>query len=129
LTYGYGSRPIWLLRDSGIIIIVFFLIFAFLTIPRRTKSGIYLIQPGRHGEKEKLLTFQEGRLFLDCLYFSLLSFVTFGYGALQPKQWLQFFRLQPLEFKPVRWARIFVGIEAALGIWIFALLVTVLFGR
>ena len=128
-TYGYGSRPIWLLRDSSIIIVVFFLIFAFLTIPRRTKSGIYLVQPGRRGEKERLLTFRKGRLFLDCFYFSLLSFVTFGYGALQPRQWLQFFRLQPLEFKPVRWARIFVGIEAALGIWIFALLVTVLFGK
>ncbi len=128
-TYGYGSRPIWLLRDSGIIVTLFLLIFALLTIPRRTRSGIYMVQPGRRGEKEKLLTFRKGRLFLDCFYFSLLSFVTFGYGALQPRQWLQFFRLQPLEFKPVGWVRIFVGIEATLGIWVFALLVTVLFGK
>jgi len=128
-TYGYGSRPIWLLRSSLFVITLFFLIFAFVTIRPRTKSGIYLVQPGRRGEKVKPLTFRKGRLFLDCFYFSLLSFVTFGYGALQPRLWLQFFRLQPVEFKPVRWARIFVGIEATLGIWIFALLVTVLFGR
>lgn len=127
-TYGYGSRKTWLLWYSLIVIGLFALVFAILTIPRKTKSGIYLIKAG-DTEKEELLPFHKGRLFLDCLYFSTLSFATFGYGALQPRQWLQFFRLEPVEYKPVRWARIFVGIEAALGIWIFALLVTVLFGR
>lgn len=129
LTYGYGSYPIWLLRDSVIAISVFILIFVILTIPRKTKSGIYLVVKDGDTEKEELLTFRKGRLFLDCFYFSLLSFATFGYGAIKPKQWLQFFLLEPKEYKPVRWARIFVGIEAALGIWIFALLVTVLFGK
>lgn len=127
-TYGYGSRPIWLLWYSLAVIGLFSVLFAVLTIPRKIKSGIYLIQ-AQSGEKEKPLPFRRGRLFLDCLYFSALSFATFGYGALQPRQWLQFFRLEPVEYKPVRWARIFVGIEAALGIYIFALLVTVLFGR
>jgi hypothetical protein len=107
---------------------LFSLIFTFLTIPRRTGSGIYLTKPGS-SQKDELLPFRKGRLFLDCLYFSLLSFATFGYGALKPRQWIQFFRLEPVEFKPVRWARIFVGVEAALGIWVFALLVKVLFGR
>lgn len=128
-TYGYGSRPTWLLRYSLVVIGLFALIYAILTIPRKTKSGIYLVVKEGDNEKEELLPFRKGLLFLDCLYFSTLSFATFGYGALQPRQWLQFFRLEPVEYKPVRWARIFVGIEAALGIWIFALLVTVLFGR
>jgi len=128
-TYGYGSRSIRLLWYSLIVIGLFTLLFAFLTIPRKTKSGIYLLQPVRRSEREALLAFRKGVLFLHCFYFSVLSFATFGYGALKPKQWLQLFRLEPVEYKPVRWARIFVGIEAALGIYIFALLVTVLFGR
>ena len=57
-----------------------------------------------------------------------MSFTTFGYGALRPRQWLEFFRFVPVEYKPVRWIRIFVGIEATIGIYILALLVTVLFG-
>lgn len=126
--YGYGSRPLLLLWYSLIVVGLFSVIFLFLTINPITKSGIHLIR-SEHEDTDEILTFRKGRLILDCFYFSLLSFCTFGYGALQPKQWLQFFRLQPLEFKPVRWARVFVGIEAALGIWIFALLVTVLFGR
>lgn len=128
LTYGYGSRPSWLLWYSLVVVGLFSFIFLFLTINPITKSGIHVVQPGS-ANQEELLTFRKGRLIIDCFYFSLLSFATFGYGALQPRQWLQFFRLQPVEFKPVRWARICVGIEAALGIWIFALLVTVLFGR
>jgi hypothetical protein len=127
-TYGYGSRPAWLLRYSLAVVGLFSLIFTLLTIPRKTGSGIYLTRPGSDQEDE-LLPFHKGRLFLDCFYFSLLSFATFGYGALQPRQWLQFFRLEAVEYKAVRWARIFVGIEATLGIWVFALLVTVLFGK
>jgi len=45
------------------------------------------------------------------------------------RQWLEFFRLELVEYKPVGWARIFVGIEAALGIYLLALLVIVLFER
>lgn len=127
-TYGYGSRPSWLARYSLVVVGLFSLIFTLLTIPRNTGSGIYLTRPGSN-QKDELLPFRRGRLFLDCFYFSLLSFATFGYGALQPRQWIQFFRLEAVEYKPVRWARIFVGIEAALGIWVFALLVTVLFGK
>jgi hypothetical protein len=126
-TFGYGSRPMWLLTYSIVVVIGFSLIFAGLTLSRRTKSGICQIVPGKEGQ-ETLLDFNNGMLFFDCFYFSLLSLATFGYGALQPRQWLQFFRFQPVEYKPIRWACIFVGIEAGLGIWIFSLLVTVLFG-
>jgi hypothetical protein len=126
-TFGYGSRPMWLLWYSIVVVVGFTLIYALLTLSKRTLSGICQFDPGKHGE-DTLLEFRGGVLFLDCFYFSLLSLATFGYGALQPRQWLQFFRFQPVEYKPIRWACIFVGIEAGLGIWIFSLLVTVLFG-
>jgi hypothetical protein len=126
-TFGYGARPMWLLWYSMVVVGGFSLIFALLTLSRRTQSGICQIDPGKNGQ-ETLLQFDNGMLFIDCFYFSLLSLATFGYGALQPRQWLQFFRFQPVEYKPIRWACIFVGIEAGLGIWIFSLLVAVMFG-
>ncbi len=126
-TFGYGARPMWLLWYSMVVVAGFSLIFALLTSSKRTQSGICEYDPDKEG-KETLLEFRNGMLFFDCFYFSLLSLATFGYGALQPRQWLQFFRFQPVEYKPIRWACIFVGIEAGLGIWIFSLLVTVMFG-
>jgi hypothetical protein len=126
-TFGYGARPMWLLWYSITVVVGFSLIFALLTLSKRTLSGICEYDPAQAG-KETLLEFRNGMLFFDCFYFSLLSLATFGYGALQPRQWLQFFRFQPVEYKPIRWACIFVGIEAGLGIWIFSLLVTVMFG-
>lgn len=126
-TFGYGSRPVWLAWYSLVVVVGFSLIFALLTLSKRTKSGICMVTSGKP-DTDDLLDFHNGLLFLECFYFSLLSLATFGYGALQPRQWLQFFRFQPVEYKPIRWACIFVGIEAGLGIWIFSLLVTTLFG-
>lgn len=128
-TYGYGSRPISLLWHSLNIILGSAAIFILFTISANlgiTKSGI--IKTRNYG-RERFLSFRWGFLIIECLYFSVLSFATLGYGAIRPKQWLQLFLLKPVEYKPVGLARIFVGIEAALGIWIFSLLVTVLFGR
>jgi uncharacterized protein YjbI with pentapeptide repeats len=127
-TYGYGSRPIWLLWYSAVVIGLFATVFTLLTLPRATSLGICLVESDAGNKKETPLAFRKGLLFWDCLYFSILSFATFGYGALQPRQWLEFFRLKPVEYKPLGWARIFVGIEAALGIYLLALLATVLFG-
>jgi len=124
-TYGYGSRPLRLIPFCFGVILVFAFIYFLLTLPRKTDSGIYVVT--NDGRKEELLPIREGKILLDCLYFSLLSFATFGYGALQPKQWLQFFYLEPVEFKPRRWARIFVGFEAAIGIYLLALTALVLF--
>jgi len=124
-TYGYGSRPLRLMWFSGIVISIFALIYLLLTLPRKTDSGIYVVT--HDGRKEELLPIRKGKILLDCLYFSILSFVTFGYGALQPKQWIQFFYLEPVAFKPRRWARIFVGFEAAIGIYLLALTALVLF--
>lgn len=128
-TYGYGSRPVRLFWFSLSVVVAFCMIFSLMTIvsySHWTKSGVG--EPDYRGEP-KLLPFRRGFVFFDCFYFSLISFATFGYGALRPRQWLQFFRLESVEYVPIRWARILVGIEAALGIWIFALLVTVLFGK
>ena len=128
LTFGYGSRPFRLFWFSLSIIGLFGFIFFLMTRPKQKESGISLVETSSEG-KETLTRLERKRLLRKCFYFSLLSFATFGYGAIKPKQWVQLFLLEPVEYKPVRWARIFVGIEAALGIWIFALLVTVLFGK
>jgi len=122
--YGYGSRPIYLFYWSFAVVFLFTFIFTLFT-STRSKSGIYIVTTDDNGIKnESLLNYRNGLLFFDCFYFSLLSFSTFGYGAIQPKQWLEFFRTKPVEFKPVGSVRIFVGIVATLGIYTFALFVT-----
>ncbi len=124
-TYGYGSRPWNLLIFSICVIVVFAILFFIMSVIPKTKSGIYecdLYSIRLTRSPKKIVP-----LARTCLYFSLLSFATFGYGAVKPKQWIQFFQPTPREYKPVKWARVLVGIEAALGIWVFALLVIVLF--
>jgi len=123
-TYGYGSRPWWLLPYSLGVIFLFSIIFFLPTLFPRANLGIYTSKPD--SARKRRLTWRQPH---ECLYFSLLAFATFGYGAIRPKQWLQLFRLKLVEHEPVGWIRIFVGLEAALGIWVLALLVTVLFGR
>ncbi|MEE9554385.1 MAG: pentapeptide repeat-containing protein [candidate division Zixibacteria bacterium] len=125
-TYGYGSKPFWLFPYSIFIIILFSLPFLILTFHKNSKSGIIIRREESNNEIE-IPGFGKGKLILRCLYFSLLSFVTFGYGPFRPHQWMQFFLLEPVEYKPIRWARIFVGLEALLGVYILALLVTVIF--
>lgn len=123
-SYGYGTRPVWLLRAAALSITSFAIVFLILTSIKGTRSGIYRVTP----TGEAMLRWRKGGLVWDCLYFSALSFATFGYGAIRPRQWLEFFRLEPVEYRPVRWARVFVGLEAACGIYLLALLAAVLFG-
>jgi len=136
------------------VILLFGLIYLVQTIAPG-KSGIQLVKEGEDDDKKfrmqetgqtsdgektyiiqeinsnedgpKLLSFENGKIIINCIYFSLLSFATFGYGALRPRQWLELFRLNPVEYKPVGWARIFVGFEAAIGIYLLALTALVLF--
>lgn len=124
--YGYGSRPLWILRTAALLVASFAATFTLLTLYGSTTSGIILV--AESGD-EVPLRWQAGSLLGNCFYFSLLSFATFGYGAIRPRQWLEFFRLRPVEYKPVGWARVLVGIEAACGMYLFALLAVVLFGR
>jgi len=153
-TYGYGSRPLRLIPFCFGVILLFGFIYIIQTIPP-AESGIYLVKEGEEDEKtflvqesttsedgrksyimheleyneEKptLLPIAGGRIIYNCLFFSFLSFATFGYGALRPREWISFFRLTPVEYKPVGWARIFVGFEAAIGIYLLALTALVLF--
>lgn len=153
-TYGYGSRPLRLVPFCAGVILVFGLIYTLQTVlPGR--SGIYLVskgeeggrtfkvvesgEPGQAGKsyimreldstagRAGLLGFDKGAALVNCVYFSLLSFATFGYGAIKPRQWLEFFRLTPVQYKPVGWSRIFVGFEAAIGIYLLALTAIVIF--
>lgn len=124
ISYGYGTQPMNLAFWSLGLVLLFMVIFAAIT-STKSKSGIYVVKTLRNGIRREYLLRNRGHLlFFDCFYFSLLSFSTFGYGAIQPKQWLEFFNFKPVEYKPVGWARICVGIEASLGIYTFALLVT-----
>jgi uncharacterized protein YjbI with pentapeptide repeats len=124
LTYGYGSRPWWLLWYSLGVIGLFTVLFYVLALLPSVRSGIYITKQGE--TRKRCLTWRHPH---EYLYASLLAFATVGYGALRPKQWLQFFRMRPVDHEVIGWIRILVGIEAALGIWVLALLVTVLFGR
>jgi hypothetical protein len=126
-TYGYGSRPGRLLGFSISVILIFTGIFATLTLIPWPKLGGIDVHDSCSPVKKPLKWHKW--FILKCFFFSVLSFATFGYGALQPRQWLQFFSLRAVEFKPKRWARVAVGVEAFLGIVVLALLVTVLFGR
>lgn len=130
--YGYGSKPQWLLIYSVAVVLLFAMFYALQTITAKSfkwsSSGLTATQYGGV-IREDLLPWNKGKLLLDCLYFSILSFATFGYGAVKPRQWLEFFRFEHVEFRPVRWSRVFVGIEAAIGIYVFALLVVELFGK
>lgn len=137
-TYGYGSRPIWLIWYSLGVVGVFTIIYAFLSMLPKTRSGIYIVRRKEEEEdeyyeeennnNEERLSFRNGWIFIECFYFSLFSFATFGFDILQPRQWLEFFRLKPIKHKPIGWARILVGIEAAFGIYVIALLLIAVVG-
>lgn len=153
-TYGYGSKPLRLIPFCVGTVLVFGLIFMIQTVlPGR--SGIYMVSKGDDpkrsylvtetgnpkvegktyvmeevgtlGNTPSLLKFEKGAVIVNCMYFSLLSFATFGYGAIKPRQWLEFFRLTPVQYRPVGWSRIFVGFEAAIGIYLLALTAIVIF--
>jgi hypothetical protein len=136
--YGYGSRPLWLIWYSLGVVGVFTILFTLLNMLPNTRSGIYIVRKKEEEEdeyyeeegnkNEERLSFRNGRIFIECLYFSLFSFATFGFDILQPRQWLEFFRLKPVKYKPVGWARIIVGIEAAFGIYVIALLLMAVVG-
>lgn len=127
-TYGYGARPLRLPAVAIGTVGLFSVAYLTLTIVGRGRSGLYHVNESNPGVEQRL-DWRQGRIVIDCLYFSLLSLATFGYGAFRPRQWLEFFRLEPTELRAKGWARILVGCESAIGIYLFALLTVVLFGR
>jgi len=128
LTYGYGSRPFRLMWYSLIVIVGFAIIFTCLTLLNR-KSGFYLLIKGRHGTKVAKALPRRPKAIFICIYLSLLTFAYVGYGVLTLKPLMEFSTIESSEYKPVHLARILVIIEALMGIWILALLSTLLFTR
>lgn len=126
--YGYGSRPIWLLYYSFAAVLGFTTLYVLLSISKQ-KSGVCRVEYENGQESVIPLSWRKGFLIADCFYFSLLSLATFSYGVLKPRQWIEFFRFEPIELRPIGWARILVGLEAAVGIYLLALLTIVLFGK
>jgi uncharacterized protein YjbI with pentapeptide repeats len=129
-TYGYGARPWWLLRSSGIVVLFFtvgFLLLSFM----RVKSGIYRIDEDQESQSRISVKSLKGVFpaFGNALYFSLLTFVTFGYGTITPQQWVRLLRLEQVDLKPVRWARIAAALESLAGIYLLALFAKVILGR
>lgn len=120
-TYGYGAKPSWLLLYGTLVVLIFTIFYILITLKKSHQSGIYKIIKQGEDKKEDMLKWDKGLLILNCLYFSLLSLVTFGYGVFKPRQWFEFFRLNEVEYKPIGWARIIVGLEATLGIYLIIL--------
>ena len=97
-TYGYGSRPLRLFLFMPAIILLFAIIYLFQTI-LPGESSLYE-NNGANTNQAIILPGNELKTFFNCLYFSSLSFSTFGYGALQPYSWVKYFRFKPVEIKP-----------------------------
>jgi uncharacterized protein YjbI with pentapeptide repeats len=128
-TYGYGSRPWRLLWSSAAVIGFFALGFLVMSVAR-VQSGVYRVH-SKTGAPTKIAT--NSLKDVPCVlgnsfYFSLLTFVTFGYGTITPQQWVRLLRLEEVEVRPVRWARIVAALESLAGIYLLALFAKVIFG-
>jgi len=114
MIYGYGERPWNVVKTALAIIIIFALSFSLIGIgnPEIIElkgTGIYqnsgnIIDLASKG----LLKNNEIRNFPDCLYFSLITFTTLGYGDFRPLEGV---------------GRILAGSEAFIGAFMMALFV------
>jgi uncharacterized protein YjbI with pentapeptide repeats len=114
MIYGYGERPWNVVKTALAIIIIFALSFSLIGIgnPEIIElKGTAIYQNSGNIvdlESKGFLKNNEIRNFPDCLYFSLITFTTLGYG----------------DFRPLEgWGRIFAGSEAFLGAIMMALFV------
>ena len=88
--FGYGERPVRVIISAISIILIFTFLFM--------NSGISDTSIGGFTSNN----------FLDCVYFSVITFTTLGYG----------------DFRPLEgWSRIFAGTEAFIGALMMALFV------
>jgi len=88
--FGYGEQPGKVIISA--IIIIFFFTFLFMS------SGI----------NSSIIGSSTSKYFLDCAYFSVITFTTLGYG----------------DFRPLEgWGRVFAGTEAFIGALMMALFV------
>ncbi len=88
--FGYGEQPGKVIISAIIIILIFTFLFM--------SSGI----------SNSIIGGSTSKYFLDCAYFSVITFTTLGYG----------------DFRPLEgWGRIFAGTEAFIGALMMALFV------
>ena len=88
--FGYGEQPVKVIISAIIIILIFTFLFM--------SSGI----------SNSIIGGSTSKYFLDCAYFSVITFTTLGYG----------------DFRPLEgWGRIFAGTEAFIGALMMALFV------
>ena len=124
-TYGYGSYPFRLLYYYlPVVIFGFGLIFSLLPLFPILRSFVYLYTSDID-DKREVLTIRRLSLFVECFYFSLLSFGNFGYGNIKPKKLIQLLRSKQPKYQPKCLARVLVVLEAVLGIYFFYRLATV----
>jgi len=114
MIYGYGEKPWNVIFSAGILIFIFALLFSLIGIgnPEIIElkgTGIYqnsgnIVDLASKGFLKNNVI----RNFPDCLYFSLITFTTLGYG----------------DFRPLEgWGRILAGSEAFIGAFMMALFV------
>jgi len=88
--FGYGEQPVKVIISAIIIILIFTFLFM--------GSGI----------SSSIIGSSTSKKFLDCVYFSVITFTTLGYG----------------DFRPLEgWGRLFSGTEAFIGALMMALFV------
>lgn len=108
--YGYGENPWRVIRFALIIIFLFAIILNFsgIVISDRTNLIIEFIKESKGGEYTLKYLGPILGSFLNCLYFSVVTFTTLGYGDFQPAVGL---------------SRFFVSLESIIGAITIALFV------
>jgi hypothetical protein len=114
LIYGYGEKPQNVVFSAIIIILLFSVFFSLLGInsPEIIEMKSPTVQEIFNGNSEII---SKGNLinkatnnYIDCVYFSAITFTTLGYG----------------DFRPLEgWGRILAGSEAFIGAFMMALFV------
>ena len=114
IIYGYGERPRNVILSAVFIIILFSIFFSFLGInsPEIIEMKSYPVQEIFNSNLEIIskgnLINKTTNYYIDCLYFSTITFTTLGYGDFRPLEGL---------------GRILAGSEAFIGAFMMALFV------
>ena len=114
MIYSYGEKPWNVIFSAGILIFIFALLFSLIGIGN--PEIIELKGTAIHQNSGNIVNLaskgflinNQIRNFPDCLYFSLITFTTLGYGDFRPLEGL---------------GRILAGSEAFIGAFMIALFV------
>ena len=108
--YGYGENPWYVIRFALIIIFLFAILLYFSGIVNSDRTNLIIEFIKKSQGDEYTLKYLGPILgsILDCLYFSVVTFTTLGYGDFQPAVGL---------------SRIFVSLESIIGAITMALFV------